>query len=1004
MALAQGRNVSGKVTSSDDGSGVPGVNILEKGTSNGTVSDADGNYRISVGDNATLVFSFVGYATQEVAVGAQSTLNVTMASDVQALAEVVVIGYGTQEAKDVTGTLVSLKSESFNPGVIISPEQLMQGKVAGVQITSNSGEPGAMNTIRIRGTSSVLGGNQPLYVVDGVPITNDDIGNGSAGGSGATPARNPLNFLNPNDIASMDVLKDASATAIYGSRGANGVIIITTKRGKSGAPRLDFSFQGSVSNISKKYDLMNRDEFISAYDKYNAPDPVTGRKASSVIDNNGNTDWQDAVTRQAYSTQYGLSYGAGDKSGSYLFSAGYLNQEGIVKNSGLKRFTLRFNGDKKFMDDRLTVTTSFTIAQTHDDQVPITVNSGFEGDLWGNALKQAPSNPIYNTAGVFDKVTGILKTPADPSGYFQLANTEPNPVAMLNLSRLYNDGLRTLGSIGAEFEIVKGLKFKTVYGLDAQANQRRQAYSKLLNVTGIYNVGQAYFLDNSQYNNLWENYFTYDKKFGNINFNGLLGYSYQNFHTTTNNFQVSNFRTNGLDDMLNNVASADQSKLGSVVAVNSSNTTDELQSYYGRFNFGIGEKYLITATVRADGSTRFGGDNKYGIFPSGAFKWRMSEESFIPEAFSDLNMRISYGVTGNQQFGHNLYDTRSRYGDWSINTAANGVNGGGFGPVSFNNPGLKWESTAQFNLGFDFGLLNNRLRGSLDFYNKNTTNLLTITYSAQPAPNPFVYQNLPANIINQGVELGLFYDVIQKSTFKWNIAYNMAYNNNEVKNLGTFYNAGEINGQGLSGAYSQRIADNQPLYAFYVREFAGFDATTGIAKYAGGDVQKFVGKSPLPKWNLGLTNSFNYKNFDMSIFFTAQLGQYVYSNTANAFFSAGSVANGRNATRDVAQTNENKLNAPDVSTRFLYDASFVRLQNLSVGYNFKPKTGPFQNLRLFVTGTNLAVFTSYPFQDPEVSVPKPVTLGSTPPVAVAGIDYTTYPRARTFALGLNATF
>ncbi len=996
MAFAQGRTVSGKVTSSDDGAGIPGVNILEKGTSNGTVSDADGNYRISVGDNATLVFSFVGYATQEAAVGSQSTVNVTMASDVQALAEVVVIGYGTQEAKDVTGTLVSLKSESFNPGVIISPEQLMQGKVAGVQITSNSGEPGAINTIRIRGTSSVIGGNQPLYVVDGVPITNDDIGNGSAGGAGNTPARNPLNFLNPSDIASMDVLKDASATAIYGSRGANGVVIITTKRGKSGAPKLDFTFQGSISNISKKYDLMNRQEFLTAYDKYN------GAGSSKTIDNGGNTDWQDAVTRQAYTTQYGLSYGAGDKTGSYLFSAGYLNQEGIVKNSGLKRFSLRFNGDKKFMDDKLTLTTSFTIAQTHDDQVPITVNSGFEGDLWGNALKQAPSNPIYNNGGVVDG-NGVAK-PADPSGYFQLANTEPNPVAMLNLSRLYNDGLRTLGSIGAEYEFFKGFKFKTVYGLDAQINQRRQAYSKLLNVTGIYNVGRAYMLDNTQYNNLWENYFTYDKKFGNVSFNGLLGYSYQNFHTTTNSFEISRFRTNSLDDMLNNVASSDQSKIGGVVATNSSNITDELQSYYGRFNFGIGEKYLITATVRADGSTRFGGDNKYGIFPSGAFKWRMSEESFVPEAFSDLNFRISYGVTGNQQFGHNLYDTRSRYGDWTINTGADATNGGGFGPVSFNNPALKWESTAQFNAGFDFGILNNRLRGSIDFYNKNTTNLLTITYSAQPAPNPFVYQNLPANIINQGVELGVFYDIIQKSDFKWNLALNFAYNHNEVKNLGTFYNAGEINGQGLSGAYSQRIADGQPLYAFYVREFAGFDATTGIAKYAGGDVQKFVGKSPLPKVNAGLTNTFNYKNWDLNIFFTGQFGQYVYSNTANAFFSAGSVANGRNATRDVAQTNENKLNAPDVSTRFLYDASFVRLQNITLGYNFKPKTGPFQNLRVYMTGANLAVFTSYPFQDPEVSVPKPVTLGSTPPVAVAGIDYTTYPRARTFSLGLNATF
>jgi TonB-linked SusC/RagA family outer membrane protein len=980
---AQNRSVSGNVTGADDGAAIPGVNVVEKGTTNGTVTNADGTFNLNVGSNATLIFSFVGYTTQEVVVGSQSQINISLQSDVTSLAEVVVIGYGQIEAKDVTGTMVSLKSKDFNPGVVISPEQLMQGRIPGVQITSNSGEPGAINTIRIRGTSSVLGGNQPLYVVDGVPVTNDDIGNGSAGGAGATPARNPLNFLNPNDIASMDVLKDASATAIYGSRGANGVVIITTKKGRSGAPQLDFTYQGSMSNISKKYDLLGRDAFLSAYDKYNGPG------ASATIDKGGNTDWQDAILRTAYSHQYGLSYGAGDKTGNYMFSAGYLDQQGIVDKSGLKRFTMRFNGDKKFMNDRLTLTTSFTVAKTHDDQVPITVNSGFEGDLWGNTLKQAPSNPIYSTT--------------DPSGYFQLANTEPNPVAMLNLSKLYTNSLRTLGSIGAEFEIIKGLKFKTVYGIDAQINERRQAYSKLLNVTGIYNVGRLYVLNNTQYNDLWENYFTYDKKFGNVSFNGLLGYSYQKFQSANDRFEVSRFRTASLNDMLYNMASADQSALGGVVATNSGYTTDELQSFYGRFNLGFSDKYLFTATIRADGSTRFGGNNKYGIFPSGAFKWRLSEEDFVPDAFTDLNMRVSYGVTGNQQFGHNLYQQRSRYGDWSINTAADNVNGGGFGPVSFHNPNLKWESTAQFNVGFDFGVMSGRLNGSIDFYNKNTTDLLTITYSAQPAPNPFVYQNLPANIINRGVELGLNFDAVSTQQVRWNVAFNGAYNKNEVTNLNTFYNAGEINGQGLSGAYSQRIASGQPLYAFFVREFTGFDEN-GIAQYAGGDVQKFVGKSPLPKWTLGLNNTVNFGSFDFSIFFTGQLGQYVYSNTANAFFTAGSLANGRNTTKDVPTTAEDKLNAPDVSTRFLYNASFIRLQNASLGYNLKPNTGPFRALRLYLTGTNLAVFTKYPFQDPEVSVPKPVTLGSTPPVAVAGIDYTTYPRARTFSLGLNATF
>lgn len=999
-ALSQARTVTGKVTSGSDNTAIPGVNVVEKGTNNGTVTDVDGNYSINVGANATLVFTFVGFATQEVPVGGQTRIDATLVEDVTALSEVVVIGYGQIEAKDVTGTLVSLKAEDFNPGVVVSPEQLMQGRVAGVQITSNSGEPGAINTIRIRGTSSILGGNQPLYVVDGVPVTNDDIGNGSAGGAGATPARNPLNFLNPNDIASMDVLKDASATAIYGSRGANGVIIITTKKGRSGAPQVDFSYQLSFGKISKRYDLLGREEFLDAYDRYN------GAGSAAAIDNGGNTDWQDAVTRVAISQQYGLSFGSGDKTGSYMFSAGYLDQEGIVKGSGLERFTMRFNGDKKFMNDKLVVTTSFTVAKTHDDQVPITVNSGFEGDLWGNALKQAPSNPIYDNL----QLANSQDRGMDPSGYFQLENTEPNPVAMLNLSELFNNSLRALGSLSAEYEIVKGLKFKTVYGLDAQMNERRQAYSKLLKVTGIQDVGRVFMLDNSQTNNLWENYFTYDKEVGNIKFGALLGYSYQDFQTRYNRFEVSRFKTDDLNEMLYNIASADQETVGGVVATNSGFTTDELQSFFGRFNLSFSDKYLFTATVRADGSTRFGGDNKYGVFPSAAFKWRLSDEGFVPDAFSDLNFRISYGVTGNQQFGHNLYTRRVNFGDWTINTAADDVSGGGLTELSFHNPGLKWESTSQFNVGFDFGMLNGRLGGSIDFYKKITTDLLTLTYSAQPAPFRFRYENIPADIINQGIELGLNYDAVTGNDLRWTVSFNGAYNKNEVTNLGTFYNAGEINGQGLSGAYSQRIADGQSLYAFFVREFVEYD-NEGIALYRDADGQlsrvadsKFVDKSPLPKWNLGLTNTVNYKNFDFSIFFTGQLGQYVYSNTANAFFTAGSLANGRNTTTDIPTTTEGKLNAPDVSDRFLYNASFVRFQNATLGYNLKSSNGPFRNLRIYLTGINLAVFTKYPFQDPEVSVPKPVTLGNTPPVAVAGIDYTTYPRARTFAVGINATF
>ncbi|MBY0435992.1 MAG: SusC/RagA family TonB-linked outer membrane protein, partial [Cyclobacteriaceae bacterium] len=670
MALAQGRSVSGKVTSSDDGSGVPGVNILEKGTSNGTVSDADGNYRINVGDNATLIFSFVGYATQEAAVGGQSVVNVTMQSDVTALSEVVVVGYGTQEKRDVTGALVSLKSEDFNAGVIASPEQLIQGRMAGVQVTSASGEPGASVNIRIRGTSSVRGGNNPLFVVDGVPLAGDDVSPGSgANGLGNSPPRNPLNFLNPNDIASIDVLKDASATAIYGSRGANGVVLITTKSGKSGKGALDYSYNLSVSTITKKYELLSPSEFISAYTAFNGP------TAAATLNQGASTDWQDQVLRTSYSHNHNLSYGGGDKSGDYRFSFGYSDQQGIIKKSGLKRYSIRFNGNKKFIDDKLRIGTQITVGTTLDDNVPITNNSGFEGDLYGNALKANPTAPIF-----FDPTS-----PNGRGGYYQPSNTEPNPVAMLNLSKSFTNTIRALGNFSADYQITKNLNFKTVVGFDRSTSSRTSAYSKDLRVTGIFDNGRLYFNDIEIDNKLWENYFTYDKSFENSKLNALIGYSYQSFTNSSKNFHFTNFLTTDLDLMINNFASANQTpsadgKKAGVVGTNSSKVNDEIQSFYGRVNYSISDKYIFTATLRADGSTKFGGSNKYGYFPSGAFKWRMSDENFVPEAITDLNLRVGYGVTGNQEIPHNLYVQRQRYNDWGLNNDRE-VTGGGLGDV-----------------------------------------------------------------------------------------------------------------------------------------------------------------------------------------------------------------------------------------------------------------------------------------------------------------------------------
>lgn len=978
--------VTGKVTAADDGSGLPGVNIIEKGTSNGTVTDANGNFSINVPENAVLVFSFVGYTSQEVAVSGKTSLNVALASDVTALSEVVVIGYGQVEKKDATGALVSLKSEDFNAGVISSPEQLMQGRAAGVQVTSASGEPGAGVNIRIRGTSSVRSGNNPLFVVDGVPLSGDDVSAGTSNGSlGNTPPRNPLNFLNPNDIASIDVLKDASATAIYGSRGANGVIIITTKSGKAGKGSLDYSYNLGVSNITRKYDLLNRDEYLAAYESFN------GAAAAAQLDRGSSTDWQDEILRTAITHNHNLSFGGNDKSGDYRFSFGYQDQEGIVKNSGMERYSIRFNGNKKFLDDRLKIGSQLSVGSTHDDNVPITNNVGFEGDLFGAALKANPTAPVYyDTTDNNGNVYNVL---------YQPANTEPNPVAYLKLTKSYTNTIRALGNFSAELKIIEGLTFKTVLGFDRSFSSKKSAFSKNLNANnGFYGVGRLYLNDIEVDNRLWENYFTYDKNIGgNTKLNALLGYSFQSFSSARKDFEFINFREADPDIMINNFASVDLSNSKAVAGRNSSNITDELQSFFGRINFAFNDRYIVTATLRADGSTKFGPGHKYGYFPSGAFKWRMADESFIPDLFSDLNLRVGYGVTGNQEIPHNLYQERQRYNDWSFNTGGT-LEGGGLASVAFQNPDLKWESTSQINVGIDYGFMDNRVRGSIDYYYKNTSDLLIQIVSAQPAVQPFVWTNLDANVINKGIELSLEGDAVVKDDFRWTIMGNVAYNNNKVTNFGGLLNTGEINGQGLSLAFAQRIANNQPLYAYFLRKFIGYDEN-GISMYQDGDYQQFLGKSPLPKYNAGLTNNFRYKAWDLSIFLSGQFGQYIYNNTANAYFTAGSLANGRNVIKEVVGNGESNLNAPDVSTRFLENGSFIRLQSATLSYTVNTANTFISSLRFSLVGQNLFLITDYSGQDPEVNVNK--AMNNVPSL---GIDYAAYPRARTIMLGVNVSF
>lgn len=968
-AQAQERKVTGTVTDGSSNEPLPGVTVRVTGTSTGTITDLNGQYSVSVNSPASLAFSFVGYISQEVQVGNRSVIDVVLQEDIEQLEEVVVVGYGTQEKKDATGAVTSISSEDFNKGVISSPEQLIQGKSAGVQVTSASGEPGSGMNIRIRGVSSIRSGNEPLYVIDGVPLSGSDAASaGSDVGFGSSSARNPLTFLNPNDIENISILKDASATAIYGSRGANGVVLITTKSGKKGAGLLSYSSSVSVSNIANKFDLLGPDEFLDAASSFGAE--------RSSLDQGAETDWQEEIFRTAITQDHNISFGGGSEEGSYRLSLGYMDQEGIVNESGMKRLNARFNANRKFLNDRLNFSTQLTVSNVLDQNVPISNNSGFRGDLIGAAIISNPTRAVRNADGSFNQ-----------PGIDQL-----NPVAMLALSDDYTNTLRALGSFGLDVKIYEDLSFRTSLGFDQSSSTRKFAYSGDLVAAGIQDVGRGGLLDVRENNVLTENYFTYKKNLGvESKLELLLGYSYQRFGYETQNTLMREFETTDLNIMINNSAAANQ------FLVNTSKRVDELQSFYGRANLNLFDKFLITGTLRADGSTKFGTENKYGIFPSGAVAWRLSDEAFVPDLFTDLKLRAGVGLTGNQEIPHNLVYQRRRYSDYSF-TESGDINGGDLGDVAFANPDLKWESTTQYNLGLDYGFVNNRLRGSLDFYYKLTNDQLIQQVAAQPAAQPFVWTNLDADIINQGVELNVEVTAANTGAFSWDVMGNVGYNKNVVRNYGSLTNTGEITGQGLTGAYAQRIANGQPLFAYYLRDFAGYDSE-GISVYNDGDFQQFVGATPLPKVTAGLTNSFRFKNFDFNFFLNGLFGHSIYNNTANALFTAGSLAVGRNVTADVADSEESSLNAPDVSTRFLEKGDFVRLQNATFGYNLPSGTIPnISNIRLFITGQNLLLFTNYSGLDPEVDTDKAID-----GIPSAGIDYTSYPRARTFTFGLSVT-
>lgn len=994
---AQTRTISGKVTDTKDGSPLAGVSVVVKGSTTGTQTAGDGTYRISVASNATLVFSSVGFGSKEVAVGSNATINASLAATNEQLGEVVVVGYGTRKVKDVTGSVARVTEKDFNRGQIGAPDALLQGRTAGVLVTPATGEPGGAATINIRGTGSISGSQEPLYVIDGVPLIQGGTLGSASGVEGSSTPKNPLIFLNPNDIESMTILKDASAAAIYGSRGANGVILITTKQGRGGKKGVfNFGANTSIANTARRYDLMKAQDFLLAAKKANidgGADPVAAGDAVKLIDGGASTDWQDEIFRQAISQNYNLSWGYNYKGTTARLSGSYDDQQGIVRNSSLQRMTVRANLGQKLMNDKLKLEANLTYSNTKNQYPPLSNNAGYQGSLLGAALQFNPTNPIYNADGSFYQ-------PGD----------QRNPVQMLAYFDDRDFINRFLINLSASYQITKDLSYKIVYASDNSKSERTafadprlaaNAYGGTINIfgyespnSGIQGNGRVTRQNLDVKSSLIENYLTYDKLFNNVHaLNVVLGHSYQSFET-----QYKGSVGWGLNspvtkpgDVFNKSYSAFKNYTSYVPGYDN----NELQSVFGRLNYTYNDKYFFTATVRSDGSSKFGANNRYGVFPAFAFKWRAMQESWaqntLGKLFSDFNVRVNYGTLGSQ-------DNLGSYAALNLQQTWNPGNGSSTRFIQQGNPDLKWEEVTTTGFGVDFTSRNKRLNVTIDYYNNERRNMLFFA----PTPGGFAptsswWINLPGKVSNKGWEFTVNYQIAKGNKFSWDVNLNMTTVKNNIEGLPNQINTGAVSGQGLTGAFAQTLTNGSPIFTWSMPVFQGFDGN-GNARYAAGAANQLVGTA-LPNFFAGLTNNFSYGRWNLSVFVNTVRGFSVYNNTANALFLKGSLRNARNVTYDVGNGPENPFNPGSVSTRFLEKGDFVRLANMNLSYAFEMKSKVIKTLSLFASGQNLALFTKYTGLDPEVNVDKSIN-----GIPSRGFDYTQYPKPTVITIGANIGF
>ncbi|HVU94040.1 MAG TPA: TonB-dependent receptor [Puia sp.] len=975
--------IRGKVLTAG-GKALSGVSVTVKATRKGTTTDEKGEFTITVRKGDVLVFSYVGYESKEVKVADQETIEVSLAESSTALNEIAVIGYGRQTRRNLSSAISTVKSDDLNAGAITDVGQLLQGKVPGLNITA-SGDPNKPAAVILRGASTLNSSQTPYYVIDGVPGAD-------------------ISLIAPNDIVSIDILKDAAATAIYGNRAANGVIMVTTRKGKAGQAQVTYGGYAGLEKVSNQLSMMSATELRAFVTKNNMA-------LSPTDDLGANTDWQKSIERNsAASTNHNISVSGGSEHGNYIASLNYANKEGILQGSNLQRIIGRLAVEQYALKDRLKFNFNVTNSNSSADDI------AYRNVVLLQSALYLPVSPVKNADGSYFE-------DFNHSNYY-------NPVAMMNHSSL-NTKYNNLGaSFFTEARLPFGLKYNlnlSYQNYSSLQGEFLDSYftSKYTNMydnpdPGLAGHTQQTFGKNGQatrssYQNITktlENFVTWDGKFGSHTINAVVGYSYQDqvtnqgFTVTTANFPVNSISYDNL------ALSNPYGLTGYQISLGNDGlySKTRLISDFGRVNYNYKDKYLLQGSIRRDGSSVFGANKQWGYFPSVGAAWRVSQENFMlnQNLFSEFKLRGSYGVTGNST-GFNAYTAQFLSGN-NGTFYYGGSNVAAYGPIQASNPNLRWEKTATTDIGVDLGLLHNRLLVTVDVYNKNTTGMI-YSYKVDPilVPAGSIYAN-GGSMNNKGIELGVTAEVISKRNLGWSSSLNLAHNTNKITSLtnplfagGDSVRLSDPEGGGQSGSTLQILKAGKPLGEFFTPQYTG-KSSTGVSQYLSGDGK--VTTTPVigtdyhyagdaqPRLILGWSNKVRYGNFDLTVFLRGTFGVKIFNATRADLFRP-TTAQYTNILKEVAGESINNATAYTYSSRFIENGSYLRFDNATLGYNFKGIGEYVKSLRLYASVNNLFVITGYKGVDPEINQ------GGISP----GIDYNNfYPKTRQFLFGLNASF